>query len=100
MHLELEQTDDILAGVEGKLIKVGFAAETESVQANAQKKLESKNLDFIVANDVSADDSGFGTDTNRVTILSRGGGSEQLPLLHKYEVAMEILNRIVPKLRR
>ncbi|HJN92878.1 MAG TPA: bifunctional phosphopantothenoylcysteine decarboxylase/phosphopantothenate--cysteine ligase CoaBC [Dehalococcoidia bacterium] len=99
MHLELEQTEDILAGVDGKLVRVGFAAETESLQANARKKLERKNLDFIVANDVSADDSGFGTETNRVTILSRDGGNEQLPLLHKYGVAQEILNRIADMLR-
>ena len=96
----LEETADIVAGVEGKLVKVGFAAETEDLVANARKKVESKGLDFIVANDVSEADanSGFGTETNQVTVLDRDGGSEQLPLLHKYDVALRILDRIAERL--
>ena len=79
---------------------MGFAAETEDLVANARKKVESKGLDFIVANDVSEADanSGFGTETNQVTVLDRDGGSEQLPLLHKYDVALRILDRIAERL--
>ncbi len=100
LQLDLEQTDDIIAGVEGSLIKVGFAAETEELLANAARKIESKGLDFIVANDVSDGDvhSGFGTETNQVTLLDRDGGSEQLPLLHKYDVAQRVLDRVVARL--
>lgn len=100
LQLELEQTEDIIAGVEGSLIKVGFAAETEDLLANAARKVESKGLDFIVANDVSDGDvhSGFGTETNQVTLLDRDGGSEQLPLLHKYDVAQRVLDRVVTRL--
>ena len=100
LTLNLEQTEDIIAGVEGSLIKVGFAAETEDLLANAARKVDSKGLDFIVANDVSdADaDSGFGTETNQVTLLDRDGGSERMPLLHKYDVAQRVLDRVVAQL--
>jgi len=97
--LRLIPNPDIIAGIrQPSLIKVGFAAETQDLIANARKKLEAKDLDFIVANDVSAPDSGFGSDTNRVTIIDRQG-LEALPLLSKREVADRILDRIASLLR-
>jgi phosphopantothenoylcysteine decarboxylase/phosphopantothenate--cysteine ligase len=75
-------------------VTVGFAAETENLIKNAQGKLERKKLDLIVANDVTATDAGFGTDTNRVTLLGRDGSVEALPLLSKAEVAGAIFDRV------
>ena len=92
--LELAQTEDILLEVPDTLVKVGFAAETDDLVANAAKKLAAKRLDLICANDVSAADAGFGVDTNRVTILDAKGGVEELPLLSKYEVAQRVLDRV------
>ncbi|MBM3190212.1 MAG: bifunctional phosphopantothenoylcysteine decarboxylase/phosphopantothenate--cysteine ligase CoaBC [Chloroflexi bacterium] len=100
LTLELERTQDILAAVaqarsEGMPgLVVGFAAETEDLLANAQDKLRRKSLDLIVANDVSAADSGFGVDTNRVTLLAADGQVEALPLMSKFEVAEQILRRV------
>ncbi len=74
-------------------ILVGFAAETGSL-ARVADKLARKRVDFIVANDVAEAGSGFGTPTNRVTILAAGGGEEALPLLPKREVADRILDRV------
>ena len=70
-------------------VLVGFAAETENVLENARGKLLSKRLDLIVANDVTAEGAGFGTDTNIVTLISHGG-VETLPLMRKREVAHRI----------
>ncbi len=98
--LELVQNPDILSEVGGPVIKVGFAAETEHLLDSARRKLEAKNLDLIVANDVSAADSGFETDTNRVIIVGRSGEVEDLPLLPKYEVARRILDRVVTLMHR
>jgi len=95
LTLELVKTPDILAEVKGDFIRVGFAAETGDLTANARKKLEKKRLDLIAANDVTAADSGFGVDTNKVTLLSGDGDVESLPLLTKREVADKILDRVV-----
>ncbi|MFC1928347.1 bifunctional phosphopantothenoylcysteine decarboxylase/phosphopantothenate--cysteine ligase CoaBC [Chloroflexota bacterium] len=95
LTLELVKTPDILSEVKGTFLKIGFAAETEDVLENAKKKLESKQLDIIVANDVTSLDSGFGVDTNRVTLIDRDGKEESLPLLSKREVAAKILDRVV-----
>ncbi len=92
--LELVQTEDFLLEVPDTVFKVGFAAETEDLLNNANKKLVEKRLDFICANDVSAPDSGFAVDTNRVTILYKNGRQEELPLMSKREVAEEILDRV------
>ncbi len=98
--LALERTVDILAAVaEARAggrpgLVVGFAAETENLLANAQEKLRRKKLDLIVANDVSASDSGFGADTNRVVLLTPDGRQEALPLMSKFEVAEEVLRRV------
>jgi phosphopantothenoylcysteine decarboxylase/phosphopantothenate--cysteine ligase len=74
---------------------VGFAAESENLLANARAKLNSKHLDMIAANDISATDSGFAVDDNRVTLLDSLGGVEELPLQSKAEVAASILQRVV-----
>ena len=98
--LRLERTPDILAciaerpqGAKPELV-VGFAAETEDLIENARQKLRRKRLDLIVANDVSAADSGFGVDTNRVTLLTPDGDVQPLPLMPKSEVAEQILHRL------
>ena len=101
--MELEKTPDILeelGGVKGDRILVGFAAETQNLIENAEKKLRSKKADLFVANDVSQPGAGFEVDTNIVTILSRGGKRKHLPLMAKDEVAHIILNQIVKMIRR
>jgi len=95
LTLELIRTPDILTEVKGDFIKVGFAAESEDIVANARQKLQTKRLDLIVANDITAASSGFGSDTNKVTLISRDGKVESLPLLTKREVADRILDRVV-----
>jgi phosphopantothenoylcysteine decarboxylase/phosphopantothenate--cysteine ligase len=102
--LELEKTPDILADVSQNrgenLLVVGFAAETERVLEHARAKLVRKNLDLIVANDVSRTDSGFGADTNQITILSkRDEKLIETALVSKYEAAHKILDEVI-KLRR
>ena len=94
LTLELVKTPDILSEVKGKFVKVGFAAETEDLLANAKKKLASKELDIIVANDVTVKGSGFGADTNKVTILKKDGKPEDLPLMSKRAVADKILDNV------
>ena len=98
LTLELVENPDILSEVKGKkgdFIRVGFAAESENLVKNATEKLKRKKLDLIVANDITATDSGFGADTNRVVLIHRSGNVESLPLLAKSEVAHKILDRIV-----
>ena len=107
LTLELEPTEDILAAVSAAIaapaasrrrpVLVGFAAETGSLD-RAPEKLRRKGVDLLVANDVSEPGSGFGTETNRVTILAADGGRDELPLLSKREVAERILDRVVAAL--
>ncbi len=95
--LDLEPTTDILAGLgknKGSRILVGFAAETQDLIANAQEKLVNKNLDLIVANDVSAGDSGFGADMNKATLLMQGGLRVDVPAMSKQDLAHRILDSI------
>jgi len=95
--LELEPTEDILTEIaqqKGERLVVGFAAESEGVVPYALKKLKEKKLDLIIANDISLPGSGFGSDTNKVTIISVDGKETPLPQLPKREVAERILNRI------
>lgn len=101
LTLELVPTPDILAevGQDHGLVKVGFAAESDDLVANASHKLGAKGLHLIAANDVTAPAAGFGTDTNRVVLLDRDGGVEELPLLPKYEVAQRILDRVAALLK-
>ncbi len=96
--LQLEPTRDILLELgktAGKRLLVGFAAETDNVHQNAIKKLTEKKLDMIVANDLVKAGAGFETDTNSVTIIDRTGKSEELPVMHKSEIAAHILDKIV-----
>ncbi|MFH0897842.1 MAG: phosphopantothenoylcysteine decarboxylase, partial [Candidatus Bathyarchaeota archaeon] len=95
LTLELVRTPDILAEVKGNFLKVGFAAESEDLVENARTKLKNKQLDLIVANDVTAPDSGFEVDTNKVTLIDKKGKVEGLPLMSKREVADKILDRVV-----
>ena len=96
--LPLAANDDILAGLgrekhAGQTL-VGFAAETENLLDHARGKLTAKNLDWIVANDVTAEGAGFDGDTNTVTLLGRDGSETALPLLTKREVAERILDTV------
>jgi len=96
--IRLQPNPDILAMVaqkKGERLVVGFAAETDHVAENARKKLESKNADLIVANDVTAEGAGFDVDTNIVTIFSRDGRDLPLPRLTKVEVAQRILDEVL-----
>jgi phosphopantothenoylcysteine decarboxylase/phosphopantothenate--cysteine ligase len=106
LTLQLESTPDLLAGVARTVrerslrdrspapVLVGFAAETGSLD-RAADKLRRKGVDLLVANDVAEPGSGFGTDTNRVTILAADGAAEALPLQSKREVADALLDRVV-----
>ena len=98
MRIELKRTRDILKELgqsrrENQFI-CGFAMETENLIENAVKKLESKNVDMIVANSLKTEGAGFGTDTNAVTFITKDGKTE-LPLMSKIDVAMKILDRTV-----
>jgi phosphopantothenoylcysteine decarboxylase/phosphopantothenate--cysteine ligase len=97
--LRLRRTPDVLktagANKHTGQILVGFALETDDGDANARKKLRAKNLDWIVLNNPNEEGAGFGTATNRVTLLSRDGTVEELPLLSKEDVADALLDRIV-----
>ncbi|HYO91046.1 MAG TPA: bifunctional phosphopantothenoylcysteine decarboxylase/phosphopantothenate--cysteine ligase CoaBC, partial [Pyrinomonadaceae bacterium] len=103
LTLELEPTPDILAEVSGNrrngLLVIGFAAETDDVMAHARAKLERKNLDAIIANDVTREGAGFDAETNIITLISRGAEPVELPIMSKLEAAHRILDEIV-RLRR
>jgi phosphopantothenoylcysteine decarboxylase/phosphopantothenate--cysteine ligase, prokaryotic len=97
--LQLIENPDILQEL-GKrkhenLIMVGFAAETENVLENARKKIVKKNLDMIVANDVTVEGAGFAADTNIVTIINKAGEATTLPLMSKEDVAAAIIDSIL-----
>jgi len=104
-QIELEATEDILKTVSAHggggerngsrpRVVVGFAAESQDLLQNAVVKLQSKNLDLIAANDISADDAGFAVETNRITLLFADGHRESLSLMSKSEAAEIILTRI------
>lgn len=104
LNLHLKRNPDIISEVaekKGDRILIGFAVETENLIENARNKMLKKNMDLIVANDVTRDGAGFQSDTNIVKILDREGQVEELPILEKIEVADRILDRIkamkVPK---
>ncbi len=98
-EIQLEETPDILGEVSrirkekgsGPKVVVGFAAETENLVKNAEKKLKSKGLDLIAANDVSGEDSGIGADQNQVTLIWKDGRTSELPLMPKSSVADELI---------
>ncbi len=100
-QVELEATEDILKAVAGSRSKMkrlrvvaGFAAESQNLLQNASNKLQSKKLDLIAANDISATDAGFAVETNRITLLFVDGRKESLSLMNKTEVAEIIIVRI------
>jgi phosphopantothenoylcysteine decarboxylase/phosphopantothenate--cysteine ligase len=98
-QVELEAAPDVLLTVSGSRsrkprVVVGFAAESRDLVENAESKLQSKNLDMIVANDISAPDAGFGVDTNRVTLLFADGRKISLPLMGKDEVAEAVIEHL------
>lgn len=97
--LNLKPTQDILASLgankkDGQML-VGFALETDNAEENARIKLEKKNLDWIILNNLNEEGAGFGTETNRVTMIGRDGTEEPLPLMEKREVAEYILDRVL-----
>lgn len=98
LTLELAENPDIIATLKGGGIRVGFAAETRNLADYAKRKLVAKRLHFIVANDVTAAGSGFGAETNEVTIFHDDGRTEEFPLQSKYAVANAILDRIKQRL--
>ncbi|HKJ38626.1 MAG TPA: bifunctional phosphopantothenoylcysteine decarboxylase/phosphopantothenate--cysteine ligase CoaBC, partial [Anaerolineales bacterium] len=100
-QIKLEETDDILKAVAGiksgakrKQVVAGFAAESQSLLENASNKLQSKQLDLIAANNISANDAGFSVETNRITLLFADGRTESLSLMSKNEAAGIIVERI------
>lgn len=100
-QIELEATEDILRTVSTSSdaanrprVVVGFAAESQSLLENASNKLQSKKLDLIAANDISAEDAGFAVETNRITLLFADGRKESLSLMSKTEAAEIIISRI------
>lgn len=100
-QIELEATEDILKAAAGlrsekkrRQVVVGFAAESQRLLENAANKLQSKKLDLIAANDISAADAGFSVETNRITLLFADGGREVLPLMSKSEAANIIVERV------
>jgi phosphopantothenoylcysteine decarboxylase/phosphopantothenate--cysteine ligase len=105
--IRLEHTPDILQAVaqaKSRLgrprVTVGFAAESQDLLQNAAAKLRNKNLDLIVANDISAVDAGFAVDTNRVTLLFADGLIEPLDLMNKDQVAAVVMARVEKMLQQ
>jgi len=97
LTIAVVKNPDILAEMgkkKGTAFLVGFAAETEDLLANAQQKLQTKNVDLIIANDVTQPGAGFETDTNIVTLLCRNGKSEKLPQMSKESLAHKIFDKI------
>jgi phosphopantothenoylcysteine decarboxylase/phosphopantothenate--cysteine ligase len=99
LRIDLEENPDIVAGLQSDgLVKFGFAAETENLIDNARAKMDAKGLEAIVANDVTSPGSGFGSDTNRVTIIRRSGRMQEYPLMSKHQVAEVVLDHLVETL--
>ena len=101
-QIDLVANPDILAELgampDRRAVLVGFAAETEDLETHGRGKLERKNLDLIVINDVSATDAGFGTDTNRVIVLDRDDARHDIPLSSKHDVARAVLDLAAARL--
>jgi phosphopantothenoylcysteine decarboxylase/phosphopantothenate--cysteine ligase len=97
LSVQLTKTTDILLATPRSIVRVGFAAESTNLIAYAQAKLQAKALDFIVANDITVPGSGFGAGTNKVSIVSREG-VDDLPMMPKYSVAVEVLDRVAKRL--
>ena len=98
--ITLQKNEDILRSIkEADLVKVGFAAETENTLSQARQKLNEKNLNLIVANNVTETDIGFGSENNEVILIDREGNVNELGLLSKYEIGQHILNAVAPMLK-
>jgi phosphopantothenoylcysteine decarboxylase / phosphopantothenate---cysteine ligase len=98
LSLDLEPAPDILAMLSAQRtsqLLVGFAAETEHLVVHAKEKLAAKGLDLIVANDVTQEGAGFGSDHNAVVVLSRTGQQKDVPLMPKRRLADEILTAVI-----
>jgi phosphopantothenoylcysteine decarboxylase/phosphopantothenate--cysteine ligase len=105
LSLDLAPTQDILLTVAQQKkdsgfprVTVGFAAESEHLLENAAEKMVKKDLDLLVANDISRANSGFEVENNQVVFLERSGAQEVLPLLSKYEVAEKIIAKIAAQI--
>ncbi len=101
LRLDLTRTDDILLAVKAQrqasgypVIVVGFAAESENLLENASGKLQSKSLDLLVANDITAPDAGFAVDNNRVVVLDADGGLQRIELSSKASIGASIVQRV------
>ena len=102
MTIDLKQNPDILRSLgekKGRQVLVGFALETDDGVQNARTKLATKRLDAVVLNNPTDEGSGFGADTNVVTVITAGGLCERLPKMLKFDVANTILDRVLPLLR-
>ena len=98
MTLKLLPTEDILKNVTARKIRqfiVGFAAESENLTQSALEKLRKKNLDFIVANDISSPGIGFQSESNQVTFVNKNGNIKKLPLLLKTKIAHLLLDEVI-----
>jgi phosphopantothenoylcysteine decarboxylase/phosphopantothenate--cysteine ligase len=103
LMLELEKNPDIigeLGKVKGDRIVVGFAAETDNILEHAVEKLNKKNLDLIIANNVAKAGIGFGSDNNEVTIIEKTGASKEVPKMTKDEIAHTILNAVIKVMKK
>ncbi len=103
LMLELEKNPDIigeLGKVKGDRIIVGFAAETDNILEHAVEKLNKKNLDLIIANNVAKAGIGFGSDDNEVTIIEKTGASKEVPKMTKDEIAHTILNAVIKVMKK
>jgi len=103
ISFELKKTKDILrqlGEMKTKSVLVGFALETEHEIAYAKKKIKEKNCDLVVVNNPKIDGAGFETDTNIVSIISKRGNIARLKKMSKYDVANEILNRVIPLIKK
>jgi len=101
MSIAFTRTPDVLQGIvarrDPRTLVVGFKAETGEAVGEASRMLREKNLDLVVANDVTAKGSEFGSDTDQVTLVS-ADGAEALPLLSKHEVARRLVAKIAERL--
>ena len=97
LNIELTRDSDILKELgekKDKQILVGFAAESSNLIENAKGKLERKNLDYIIANDITSQETGFGSDQNKVFVISRDGNVNELDIMSKREVASNLFDII------
>lgn len=100
--IKLQRNQDILqelGKIKGNKVLIGFAMETQNLIENAKAKVQKKNLDFIVANDLRTEGAGFAVETNVVKIIDRQGNIEEIPLIKKNELADIILNKAVSVIR-